>query len=391
VSASAGRPRTSELRRRFDAAHAKLKTVAVTGTNGKTSTVSMVAAIVAAAGEPHARLTTVGAWVNDVRIEGAKSAQFLGTVERAVAAGVRTLALETTSKSLAGGLAQRWPAHVAIFTNLTRDHLDMHGTPEAYLASKAQLFLHAREAVVLNADDPSSALLAEVVPAHTRVLRYGSRDADLLYSAEVSREGTRIRARGILELDLQMQVHGRVHAANASAAALGAHAAGYEIGAIEAGLEAFEGAPGRFEIVRDAPLAIVDYAHTPDALRGTLETARALTDAAVWLVFGCGGERDQGKRAPMGAVADAMADQVVLTNDNPRREDPEAIAAAVREGAIGRAQWHTELDRRAAIARALGHAGVEDVVVVAGKGHEATQQRGTEAYTFDDVEIIRTL
>ncbi|MCW5809288.1 MAG: UDP-N-acetylmuramoyl-L-alanyl-D-glutamate--2,6-diaminopimelate ligase, partial [Deltaproteobacteria bacterium] len=154
--------------------------MATTGTNGKTTTTSMVAAIVDAAGEPSARLTTVGAWVCGEQVPNpTPQEEFLFTVERAIAAGVRTLALETTSKALAAGLAQRWPAHVAVFTNLTRDHLDMHGTPEMYLASKAQLFiaLPPGGTAVLNADDESSALLREVMPDHAHVERYSARDA----------------------------------------------------------------------------------------------------------------------------------------------------------------------------------------------------------------------
>ena len=156
-------------------AHARLRTVATTGTNGKTTTTSMVAAIVAAAGEPSARVTTVGAWVAGELIPApTPMAEFLGAVERAVDAGVRTLALEVTSKALASGIARQWPPHVAVFTNLTRDHLDVHGSPEAYLAAKAQLFmaLPPGGVAVMNADDPSSALLGEVMPPGVRVERF---------------------------------------------------------------------------------------------------------------------------------------------------------------------------------------------------------------------------
>jgi UDP-N-acetylmuramoyl-L-alanyl-D-glutamate--2,6-diaminopimelate ligase len=395
---------------RFAAAHERLVTVATTGTNGKTTTTSMVAAIVAAAGEPSARVTTVGAWVGDEKVPAPTLLdEFLGAVERAVAAGVRTLALEVTSKALASGIARRWPPHVGVFTNLTRDHMDVHGSPEAYLAAKAQLFmaLPPGGVAVLNADDPAAALLAEVMPAGVRVERFSVRGAacELAAAAVEVRPG---RTRAVLvpselarELggELVLGVTGGVHAQNALGAALAARAAGYAAEAIRTGLAGFRGVPGRFEAVGERPLVVVDYAHTPDGLVGTLATARELCgNGRVICVFGCGGDRDAGKRPEMGQAAVTHADVVLVTSDNPRQEDPLAIIAQVLAGAeearasAGRMNPRevsllSEPDRAAAIRRAIELADDRDVVVVAGKGHERVQWIGSNQLPFSDVEV----
>jgi UDP-N-acetylmuramoyl-L-alanyl-D-glutamate--2,6-diaminopimelate ligase len=391
----------SELKRRFEAARPLLRTCGVTGTNGKTTTTSMLAACVAAAGHPSALLTTVGAWVGGERVHGGTAAEeFLATVERAVTLEAPILALETTSKALAAGLATRWPPHVAVFTNLTRDHLDHHGSPEAYLAAKARLFLGlvAGGTAVLNRDDPSSALLDEVM-APSVIRRWYGTGGDLEASAvRVTREGTEVTLapseRGAaLGGRLLLRLRGHVHAKNALAAALACEALGLPPEAVRRGLEEFPGVRGRFEVVSRSPFVVVDYAHTPDALDGTLRSAREIAeDARVILVFGCGGERDRGKRPMMGALAHALADVVVSTSDNPRREDPRSIAREVRAGAQGEgARWLEELDRRAAIAVALAEARDGDVIVVAGKGHETTQTIGVETHELDDAEVVRAL
>ncbi|MEZ4365416.1 MAG: UDP-N-acetylmuramyl-tripeptide synthetase [Kofleriaceae bacterium] len=398
----------AELDRRFAAAHARLRTAAVTGTNGKTTTTSMIAAIVAAAGEVAARLTTLGAWVGDRQIEAASPPEeFLATVEAAVAAGVRTLALETTSKALAGGHARHWPPTVAVFTNLTRDHLDYHGSPEAYLAAKAQLFLHLVPdgTAVLNADDPSADLIEAAMGARTQpavVRRYsvGAATGELALAARAvhpTLDGTVVELAPsplgtALGGELRLRAVGEVHAANALGAALAADALGYPAAAIVAGLAGFTGVAGRFEVVARRPDVVVDYAHTPDGLDGTLRTARRLVrpGGRVVCVFGCGGGRDRGKRPQMGAIADELADVVVLTSDNPRHEAPDAIAAAVSAGVPSpRARWTVELDRGRAIARAIAEAGPDDLVIVAGKGHERVQEVAGRELPFDDVEVSR--
>jgi UDP-N-acetylmuramoyl-L-alanyl-D-glutamate--2,6-diaminopimelate ligase len=379
------------------AAHGRLRTVGVTGTNGKTTTTSMVAAIVAAAGEPAARVTTLGAWVEDERISGTDLAdEFLLAVERAVERGVATIAVEMTSKALAAGVAAKWRPDVSIITNVTRDHLDLHGTPEAYLAAKAQIViaLGAGGTAVLNADDPAVGLIPELVPRGVELLQFSQRDPECALFAkriDVSPAGTRIELAGILAGTIELAVIGAVHAQNAMAAALAAHALGYTHDAIRTGLAAFTGVPGRFEVVARDPLVIVDYAHTPDGLAGTLATARALAPRVI-CVFGCGGNRDRGKRPEMGAIADAAADIVVLTTDNPRHEDPKTIASDILAGVpTPRAHWIVELDRARAIEEAISLAGPTDIVVIAGKGHEQVQEIAGATLPFCDAGVARAV
>ena len=389
---------------RFQRAHRALRTAAVTGTNGKTTTTSMIAAVVAASGETPARLTTLGAWVGADKIDApTPNDEFLSCVETAVARGAKTFACEVTSKALLGGLARRWRPHVAVFTNLTRDHLDMHGTPEAYLAAKAQLFMALPEGgvAVMNRDDGSSPLILEVTPKHAKVVTYSVKDPRATLAATSvtpSARGTRVvlapsRLGDALGGVLELRVVGAVHAQNALAAALATDALGYAADPIKRGLEQFTTVAGRFQIVAERPLVVVDYAHTPDGLVGTLRTAREIVDAEgrggkVVCVFGCGGGRDRGKRPQMGAIADRMADEVVLTTDNPRFEEPAAIADEVRAGVeVAKARWTVELDRRTAIEAAVAAAGADDLVVIAGKGHEEVQEvRGVE-HPFSDADV----
>jgi UDP-N-acetylmuramoyl-L-alanyl-D-glutamate--2,6-diaminopimelate ligase len=395
---------------RLAAIRGRLRAASVTGTNGKTTTSTMLAAIVTEAGEPAARVTTVGAWVDGARIATDASAEaFVVTAERAAAAGVRTIVVETTSLALASGFADHVPPDVAVFTNLTHDHLDVHGSPEGYLAAKARLFLALGEGgvAVLNAADPASALLDEVIAPDVRRAAYAARPVDeacaglpialAARSVHVGAGGTRVelepsplaaRLGGVIDLG----VVGAVYAEDALAAAVAADALGYPAAAIRRALDAFAGVPGRFEIVARRPTVVVDYAHTPDALERTLVAARALVGpgGALRCVFGCGGDRDPDKRPVMGRVAGALADVVVITTDNPRHEDPEAIADAIARGAEGsKATLRRISDRALAIAGTLGEAGAADVVVIAGKGHEATQIVGDDELPFDDAAIAR--
>ena len=363
----------------------------------------MVASIVAASGQKSSHLTTLGCFVGETLLPSAPTAtEFLRTVEAAIDAGVKTFALEVTSKALRNGWAQQWPADVAVFTNLSRDHLDMHGSPEAYLAAKAQLFMHVRQGAhcVLNAADANAALLAEAIPEHATIHYYNAQGGDETCSLSATsvastRDGLRIQLQPSALADalggaLQLPIVGDVHASNALAAALAAHCAGFAPDAIVQGLAAFRGVDGRFEVVGSEPLTIVDYAHTPDGLRGTLNTARGLVRGTgrLLLVFGCGGERDVGKRPLMAAVAHALADAVLVTNDNPRRENPEAIAEQIRSGAKGPgASWSLCLDRPDAIDQVVQAAHPDDVVIIAGKGHEQVQEIDGTCIAMCDREL----
>ena len=394
--------------------HPLFATACVTGTNGKTTTTSMISAITRAAGETPCRVTTIGAFIDDVQLETEPSgAAFVRTLLEARDRGVKTLAIETSSQSLENGFTKTWPARVGVFTNLSRDHLDYHGTPEKYLVAKAQLFidLPLDGTAVLNAADPASALLDEVIDSRVRRLAYAARPVD----AECTRLPLALSAREVTidvegthaVLDpspiaealggrLDLRLVGHVHMENALAAALAGHALGYSFEVIERALATFEGVPGRFQIVHRHPTVVVDYAHTPDALARTLATARALRSepgARVIVVFGCGGDRDPGKRSQMGGVAVDGADVVYITNDNPRSEDPQAIADAILSGITQEAsrRTHCILDREEAIRNAVRAANPADIVVVAGKGHEKTQTIGDDELPFDDVEIARAV
>jgi UDP-N-acetylmuramoyl-L-alanyl-D-glutamate--2,6-diaminopimelate ligase len=374
--------------------------VGVTGTNGKTSTTRWTAACLARVARPVAQTTTLGSFLDDEPFEASRDYQgFLSTMRAAIDAGGRFASVEMTSEALARGFARAWPCHIGVFTNLTHDHLDAHGSPEHYLASKAQLFvaLPRGGTAVLNGCDPASELLAEVIPEGVRVVRYGvpsrgepagSVDLLALY-VEPSWEGTRVAldARGALAgapAELHIRAIGDLYAENALAALAAAMSAG-----VPAGLaaEALAHAPvprGRFEPIGPGrPRVVVDYAHTPDALARTLAIARRLCRGAVVVVFGAGGDRDQDKRPAMGAAASA-ADRVILTSDNPRGEDPARIAAQIGEGLSPAAAASVVLDRRAAIRMAILDAAEDDVVVIAGKGHETDQIVAGRALPFDD-------
>ena len=368
--------------------------IGVTGTNGKTTTCAFLAAALRASGAPVLRVTTVGSFLDDERLDVEEDHEgFVRALELCRDAGGRHAVLEVTSEALAVGFARAWPLRIGVFTNLTRDHLDAHGSAEHYLASKAQLFLHlpAGGAAVLPAHDPAGALLEEILPAGVTCLRWGRRaperaaDVELIESV-ASWTGTRLRLglRG-REIPVSLRAVGTDYAENAAAALAGAMAAGVDPDSAAARIAREPSPEGRFQIVASKPWVVVDYAHTPDALEQTLRTARGLCAGRLTLVFGAGGDRDRGKRPQMGRIA-TSADRVILTTDNPRNEEPSAIAAQVRAGMDGYGGVVEEPDRREAIRRAITEATDAEVIVIAGKGHERTQRVGARSDPFSDVE-----
>ena len=378
--------------------------VGVTGTNGKTSTTGMVAALLGLLARPVARVTTLGCFLDDEKLEvPAHYAGFLLTMERCRDAGGRFAALELTSEALELGFAKSWPCRVAAFTNLSLDHSDAHGSAEHYLASKAQLFmsLPAGGTAVLNACDDNAELLLEVLPAGVDVVRYGvaSRGAawgtlDLAAEALVSSlDGTTATLLPSLRFPelptrLELRTIGDVFVENALAALGCALALGVPAEQAVLALATVPPPPGRFELVRREPFVVVDYAHTPDALVRTLATARTLCSGTLTLVFGAGGDRDKAKRPLLGAAARA-ADRIVLTSDNPRSERPEAIMTDIEAGIGRHASLVREVDRALAIERAIAEASAEDWILIAGKGHERTQESAGQQMPFSDVAIVR--
>ncbi len=381
-------------------------TVGVTGTNGKTSTTTWIAAALRRAASPVVRATTLGYFLDDESLALPKDYDgFIETMRTCHARGGRFAAIELTSEALARGFGRAWPCRVGVFTNLTHDHLDAHGSAEHYLASKAQLFVNLPEGgtAVLNACDSSAELISEVISAKVRTLTYAvpsrgeawAPDVDLRATAvEVTWEGTQVTAEVSSRLPaatpsrFSVRAIGDIYAENAMAALLGAIAAGVDPAEAARAIASTPSPPGRFEVVGHAPHVVVDYAHSPDALARTLAIARQLCTGKLTVVFGAGGKRDREKRGPMG-VAATVADKVILTSDNPRDEDPRAIARAIAEGLSGHPDVTVELDRAAAIRQAIGAAGSDDVVLIAGKGHESEQIIGKEARRFVDADIAR--
>jgi UDP-N-acetylmuramoyl-L-alanyl-D-glutamate--2,6-diaminopimelate ligase len=380
----------------------ELRLVGITGTNGKTTTAYLVAAIAESAGERPALISTV-----EYRFAGERTAALHTTPEasdverllrRAVEAGCRVAVMEASSQALDLRRCDALRFEVAAFTNLTRDHLDYHGTMENYFAAKLKLFDGSLgeppRAAVINVDDSWGAKLAAMLEGKgTTLFRFGLSN------------GVEVRASGInqwlggtsfwLETPsgrrvLKSTLVGKPYVYNILTAASCALALGYDFEAIERAVSDCGGAPGRFERVPHAGefAVVVDYAHTDDALRNVLRTAREVTRGRVITVFGCGGDRDHTKRAPMGEAAGSLSDFVIVTSDNPRTEDPEAILRDIEPGlrAAGR-DYLKMADRRAAIRRAIEEARAGDIVVIAGKGHEDYQIIGTEKQHFDDREV----
>ena len=356
----------------------RLELVGVTGTDGKTTTVRLLAGILNAVGRPADEMGTLtGARTTP------EATEIQRRLARSVADGRRAAVMEVSSHALAQHRVGGCRFRIAAFTNLGRDHLDYHGTPDAYLAAKARLFepnLSDRAVVWTGSAGGRQLAAAAAVP----VTEVGPGDVQVL---ELKPGSTRFRWRG---LPVEIRLGGRFNVHNAVLAAEAAVALGVDPTAAAGALAAADPAPGRFEIVDAGQefTVVVDYAHTPDALRAALDAAREITGRRLWAVFGAGGERDPDKRPVMGAVAAAAADRAVVTSDNPRGEDPARIISEIVSG-MDRLPHLVVTDRRLAIRRALAEAAPGDVVVIAGKGHEVTQTVGSETVEFDDRLVAR--
>jgi UDP-N-acetylmuramoyl-L-alanyl-D-glutamate--2,6-diaminopimelate ligase len=356
-----------------------LRLVGITGTNGKTTVAHLIAAIASAAGRSCGVIGT---------LTGARTTPEAPELQAQLAemrdAGRDLVAMEVSSHALDLHRVDGTRFRVAVFTNLSQDHLDHHRTMEAYFAAKARLFTpEFCDLAVLNLDTPHGRLLADTVAVP--VVGYSLDDVEGLV---LTADGSRFSWHGT-ELDVRLP--GRFNVSNALAAATAAEVLGLPGEAIVAGLGAAVVVDGRFERVDQGQpfLAAVDYAHTPDGLRQLLTAARELTAGRVIVVFGAGGDRDHGKRPQMGEAAGELADVVVLTTDNPRGEDPAAIISAVQHGIEHPNDLRIEPDRAAAIALAVTEARPGDVVLVAGKGHETTQVVGDTVTAFDDRLVLR--
>ena len=376
----------------YDDPSRTLRVIGVTGTNGKTTTTHMIGAVLHAAGIPSGVIGTVGAEFRSRtwRLENTtpQPPELHGLLAQMRDEGAMAVAMEVSSHALALDRVDDVRFAVAALTNVTRDHLDFHETLDAYAAAKRRLFTLANGCVI-NVDDPHGAAWALELSAEGRnVITYGVRDGAMLVPRDVVVEpsGTSFSVDG---QRYELSLLGRFNVWNALAAIGITRLMGVDDATAARGLAELERVPGRMEgIVASGIVIVVDYAHTPDALENALRSLRETTRGKVAVVFGCGGDRDRGKRPLMGAVAARLADRLYVTSDNPRSEDPQAIVDAIVTG-IGNRAHVVELDRRRAIERAIGEAQAGDVVLVAGKGHEGYQIVGDRILPFDDVAVAR--
>jgi UDP-N-acetylmuramoyl-L-alanyl-D-glutamate--2,6-diaminopimelate ligase len=376
-----------------------LTLIGVTGTNGKTTTTGLVRHLLNGAGRAGS-VGTLGAFdgageeipstAGSLTTPGAADLQ--ATLAALRDRGVTHVAMETSSHALEQGRLDGLTFAVGIFTNLTRDHLDYHGTMEAYLAAKLRLsgYLALNGIEVVNLDDP---VWREMPPREGRITFGTDPVADLRAEAvDLGAGGSSFRLAGRWgEADVRLPLLGDFNVANALAAAACSLGLGQSLRDVVARLETTPQVPGRMERIAERPCVVLrDYAHTPDALERALATLRPLTAGRLVVVFGCGGDRDKGKRPLMGGVAAALADLAIVTSDNPRTEDPDAIIDDI-EGGMGSTPHLRFTERRAAIAAALAEARAGDTVLLAGKGHETYQVIGTEKQPFDERAIVREL
>ncbi|WP_109474627.1 UDP-N-acetylmuramoyl-L-alanyl-D-glutamate--2,6-diaminopimelate ligase [Ornithinimicrobium cavernae] len=379
-----------------------LKVLGVTGTDGKTTTSCLARHLLREAGRATGLLSTIGYELPDgvlrqppAHFTTPEAPQVQQILADQLAAGAEDVVVEASSHALALDRVRAVDFDVAVWTNLTGEHLDFHGSMEGYFADKAKLVQRARHAV-LNADDPWTERLRPMAPSHTAYSAEGT-DADW-------------RATGVVEGpdDLRFAVHspegefdavlpmiGRFNVANALAALAGVHSLGVDVPTLVAGLATFGGVPGRMEMVErtaGAPRVIVDFAHTPPSLEKALTTVRVTTAGRLWVVLGsAGGPRDPSKRAPLGATATTLADVAVFTEEDHRDTPLQEILDEMERGAreAGRDNYVAIGDRREAIAYAVGAAGPDDTVVLAGKGPEETLERDTETIPWDEMGEAR--
>jgi UDP-N-acetylmuramoyl-L-alanyl-D-glutamate--2,6-diaminopimelate ligase len=357
-----------------------LKMTGITGTNGKTSTAYILGEILKANGST---VLIVGTLTGERTTPEAIDLQH--QLREFADAGGTHVVMEVSSHGLAMGRVNAILFDVAVFTNLGRDHLDFHGTYENYFAAKAQLFTPAlAQHAVINADDKHGQLLIDVCEVGVTTFRRADADDVRVDVGSVDF--------GWNSLAVHLSMGGEFSLYNALAAMTAAQILGVPDSVIVNGCMQVAGVPGRFQSVSndDGIGVVVDYAHTPESLEGVLHSARLLTDGRIIVVFGCGGDRDAGKRSVMGEIASRLSDVVYVTSDNPRSEDPSAIIEEIMKGTKSNtAVVQSNVDRAEAIHIAVSEARIGDIVVIAGKGHESTQETRGVVVPFDDVEVAR--
>jgi UDP-N-acetylmuramoyl-L-alanyl-D-glutamate--2,6-diaminopimelate ligase len=376
-----------------------LQLLGVTGTNGKTTTAGMLRHLLDGPSARSASIGTVGVLIGSEGdpLAGGDDLTTPGPVElqrvlrELVDRGVRRVAMEVSSHSLDQNRVDGLHFSAALFTNLTRDHLDYHGTMERYRAAKAKLldYLTPDGVAVVNADDPAW----DALDIKGRAVRFGIRHKADIMARQIlltSRGSNWELCAGSQCFPVTLPMIGDFNVANALGAAAAMWALGSPLAEIAEKLGRIPQVPGRLEIICSDPVVVRDYAHTPDALERALRALRPITPGRLLCVFGCGGDRDKGKRPLMGRAAEELADFSIVTSDNPRTEPPDSIIDDIVAGM--KTKNHERVaDRREAIARAISIAGPDDLVLLAGKGHETYQIRGTEKFPFDEKAIVAGL
>ena len=381
------------------------RVAAVTGTNGKTTVSQIIAQLMALAGKSSAVMGTAG----NGRLGALTQASHTTGDARAVqqflydmgTEGADILALEASSHGLDQDRLQGVPVQVAVYTNLSRDHLDYHSDMDDYARAKAKLFDRTHfptltHAIINHDDAYCQVMQAQAQAGGVTVWTYSLSDSQADFYIEAmtpSLDGVQLRIHSPFGvLSVHSPLLGRFNVANLVAALAAAAALGADIHALSDQLEQLKGATGRMQrVASNDGCFIIDYAHTPDALTQVLASLKTHCDGKLWAVFGCGGDRDTGKRPLMAQAGLAGADRVILTADNPRSEDPQAILADMQVG-MDEAQYqrtHIEPDRARAIAYAIGHASADDIVVIAGKGHETYQEINGVRHDFDDSQVVK--
>ena len=389
----------------YDFPGKKMRVIGVTGTNGKTTTTNIVRIILRQAGFRVGLIGTINTIIED-EVETSHNTtpnvvDLQKVLYRMLEAKCDYVVMEVSSHALALDRVAGIEFDVAALTNITQDHLDFHKTFENYREAKALLFTHLHEGTkpnktaIFNMDDHSSACILE--RTKTNILKYGRNTNNDIYPLSFKVEATHMELHlhtPVGEMNLLLHITGEFNVYNVMTAVAICLAEKIPAQQIIKVLDGFEGVPGRFQLVQAGQpfTVIVDYAHTPDGLDNVLRTARQITKGKLWAVFGCGGDRDNKKRPIMGRIALELADTLVVTSDNPRSEDPELIIADIEKGLAGapaQKSIHKITDRREAIHFALSHAAPEDVIMIAGKGHENYQILKDKTIHFDDCEVVR--
>lgn len=384
----------------------ELKLIGVTGTNGKTTTTHLIDKILRDQNRRTGLIGTIHMRIGDVSEEVKNTTpeviELQSSFRRMREIGTEYAIIEVSSHALVQGRVRGCDVHTAVFTNLTRDHLDYHQTMENYRFAKSLLFSQlgngyeweSMKTAVFNADDEASELFATVTPA--RVLTYGIDQPADVYATdiEITSKGTSFTAHTFAgSIELQLKMTGKFNVYNALAAIAATLVEGVSLTDIKASLESISGVNGRFEAVEAGQpfTVLVDYSHTPDSLENALTTIREFAKGRVVCIVGCGGDRDRTKRPIMAQIATKHADRSVLTSDNPRSEDPQAILDDMLAGLDGvdKSRYTAMVDRREAIFYAIAHAQPDDVILIAGKGHETYQIIKDQVLSFDDREVAR--